>query len=149
MDEYKSGKEWNALSDIWKSMSSDQRKENFENFKILSDFIKLNCAIEHAISHKDDEKSLEENYGYLNKLSAEAKQLVIDLVKKGEKNLYHSIMAIIDAKRGEFSSVEQLWEYYSNRFGKTRSYIYVYESEIKEIISLCLIRMDKKGINPL
>lgn len=149
MDNYKNGKEWNALNNIWKSISQKQKEQNMDNFKIVSDFIKLHYAVDRSVSRSNKDDSLIDDYRYLDEVSLETKQLVIDLVKKGEKNLYHSIMAIIDANKGEFTTTEQLWEYYSKRFGKKRSYIFSFEPQIKELIWLCLIRMDRKGINSL
>lgn len=58
-------------------------------------------------------------------------------------------MAIIGCHKGGFTSVDQLWDHYSIRFGKERSYIYKYEKEIREIMELCFIRMKKKGVNPV
>ena len=149
MDDYKNSKEWMALNNIWKSMSKEQKDENFDKFKVVSDLIKSHYSMENSLIAKVEEKGLEDDYRYLDELSFESKQLVIALVNKGEKNLYHSIMATIESNRGKFNSVEQFWEYYSKRFGKSRPHIYSFEPQIKEIIELCLFRMDRKGINPL
>ena len=141
MDEYKNSKEWQALNEIWKSLSKEQREGNYDAFKTLSEYVKFNYVVKKA---EDERVDHQDNYKYLNNVSAKAKQLVIDLVDKGEKNLYHSMMAIIDAKKNEITSVEQLWNYYSKRFGGARSYIYTYENEIKEIMQLCLDKYNKK-----
>ena len=146
MDSYKNTKEWIALDNIWKSISRELKEQNREHFKIVAEMIKERYAV---VDTEIEVDSLEDDYRYLNEVSPEAKQLVIDLVNDGDKNLYHSIMAVIETHRGEFTSINQLWQYYSKRFGKERSYIYRYEDEIREIIELCLIRMDRKGINPL
>ena len=149
MDAYKNEKEWIALNNIWRSIPRELRESNRDNFKVVSEFIK-NCYIEEEALREDTgSRTAKDDYGYLDELSPEVKQLIIDLVKDGDKNLYHSIMAVIECNRGRFTSIDQLWQYYSKRFGKERSYIYKYEEEIKEIIELCLIRMDRKGINPL
>lgn len=149
MDEYKNGKEWNALNNIWRSIPQALREENWDNFKIISNFIKEHYISMDSLEQKEETEVLKDDYGYLNELPAEVKQLVIDLVNDGDTNLYHSIMAVIEMHRGQFTSINQLWNYYSKRFGQKRPYIYKYEEEIREIMELCLIRMDRKGINPL
>lgn len=152
MDEYKSGKEWNALNNIWRSIPQEVREANWDNFKVVAEFIKTYYPVEVSLVEKTETQFVsddKDDYRYLDELSPEAKQLVIDLVNDGDVNLYHSIMAVIYFKRGQITSINQLWNYYSNRFGKTRSYIHTYEEEIREIMELCLIRMDRKGINPL
>ena len=149
MDEYKSRKEWNALNNIWRSIPQALREENWDNFKIISNFIKEHYISMDSLEQKVETEVLKDDYGYLNELPAEVKQLVIDLVNDGDTNLYHSIMAVIEMHRGQFTSINQLWNYYSKRFGQKRPYIYKHEEEIREIMELCLIRMDRKGINPL
>ena len=149
MDDYKNEKEWVALNNIWRSIPQALREENWDNFKVVSEFIKSHYATTDALVERIETQVVKDDYGYLDDLSPEAKQLVIDLVNDGDTNLYHSIMAVIYLKRGQFTSINQLWNYYSKRFGQKRSYIYKYEQEIREIMELCLIRMDRRGINPL
>ena len=157
MDDYRTSKEWLALNNIWKSMASNIRENNIADFKILTEFIKENChqCTETApiatgqLQELVKKRGYSPTYNYLNDLSPQTKQLVIDLVNDGDKNLYHSVMAIIETHRGQFSSVDDLWKYYSKRYGNSRSYIYTYEEEIREIMELCLARMDERGINPL
>ena len=149
MDEYKYSEEWVALNAIWLSMSKAQREANYDNFKIVTEFIKASYLNKNSLAEEKSEETCVDDYRYLDKVSESAKNLVIDLVNKGEKNIYHSIMSIIAINRGEFKSEDQLWEYYSKRFGRERPYIHAHENEIKEIINLCLIRMDRKGVNPL
>ncbi|MBR4873882.1 MAG: hypothetical protein IKV00_08600 [Clostridia bacterium] len=149
MDDYKNEKEWIALNHIWRSIPQSLREENWDNFKVVSELIKKHYNVEKPAPKKAGVSAPPDDYGYLNELSPEAKQLIIDLVNDGDKNLYHSIMAVIETHRGKFTSINQLWSYYSKRFGKDRSYIYTHEDEIREIMELCLVRMDRKGINPL
>lgn len=149
MGDYKNEKEWVALNNIWRSLPKELREANWDNFKVVYEFIKNHCVVEDSLDGKAEPQTVKDDYGYLDELPPEVKRLVIDLVNDGDKNLYHSIMAVIECNRGRFTSINQLWEYYSKRFGKERSYIYKYEEEIREIMELCLIRMDRKGINPL
>ena len=149
MDDYKNEKEWVALNNIWRSIPQTLREENWNNFKVVSEFIKSHYAMADTLVEKIETPVVKDDYGYLDDLSPEAKQLVIDLVNDGDTNLYHSIMAVIEMHRGQFTTINQLWNYYSKRFGQKRPYIYKYEEETREIMALCLIRMDRKGINPL
>ena len=149
MDEYKNEKEWVALNSIWRSMPKELRESNRDNFKVVSEFIKNHYIVEDSLRENVRPQVTKDDYGYLDELHPDVKELVISLINDGDKNLYHSIMAVIESNRGRFTSINQLWEYYSKRFGKERSYIYKYEEEIREIMELCLIRMDRKGINPL
>ena len=149
MDEYKNEKEWVALNSIWRSMPKELRESNRDNFKVVSEFIKNHYIVEDSLRENVRPQVTKDDYGYLDELHPDVKELVISLINDGDKNLYHSIMAVIESNRGRFTSINQLWEYYSKRFGKERSYIYKYEEKIREIMELCLIRMDRKGINPL
>jgi len=148
MDNYKTSKEWIALNNIWKNSTQEIKEKNIDDFKTLTNLIKKYC---HPVAEPlpKAKRKYVPTYDYLNELSPETKQLVIDLVNDGDKNLYHSIMAIIESHRGQFSTVDDLWNYYSKRYGHSRSYIYTYEEEIREIMELCLTIMDERGINPL
>lgn len=149
MGDYQNEKEWVSLNNIWRSLPHELRETNWDNFKVVSELIKKHYIAKDSQDENMESNTVRDDYRYLDELSPEAKQLVINLVNDGDKNLYHSIMAVIECNRGRFTSINQLWEYYSKRFGKERSYIYKYEDEIREVMELCLIRMDRKGINPL
>ena len=140
MLDYKDSKEWNCLNDIWKSIPKEYRESNMENFKYLSNFIKESYECKGNFPMEDND------FKYLEGVSYEARQLVIDLINDGKKNLYHSIMAIIECHKELFSTPEDLWEYYKTRYGVTRPYIMEYENEVFEIIQLCFQKMCDKGI---
>ena len=92
MDEYKYSEEWVALNAIWLSMSKAQREANYDNFKIVTEFIKASYLNKNSLAEEKSEETCVDDYRYLDKVSESAKNLVIDLVNKGEKNIYHSIM---------------------------------------------------------
>ena len=138
--DYKDSKEWNCLNNIWKSLPNDYRELNMENFKYLSEFIR------DSYKNKVNFPMEDNDFKYLEGVSIEARQLVIYLINNGEKNLYHSIMAIIESHRELFSTPEDLWEYYKTRYGSTRPYIMEYENEVFEIVELCFQKMCDRGI---
>ena len=137
---YKESKEWNCLNDIWKSMPKEFREKNMDNFKHLSVFIK------DFYEHKVNSFVEDDDYKYLEGVSYEARHLVIDLINDGKKNLYHSVMSIIENHRELFSTPEDVWEYYKRRYSVTRPYIIEYETEVYEIIELCFQKMCDRGI---
>jgi len=147
MDEHKKTQEWVALDNIWRSIPQNLREQNRDNFKVISELIKNNYSVNRIRYIK--KSSQKDEYEYLNDLSPRAKQLVIDLINSGNKNLYHSIMSVMDNKRGHFASIDELWDYYSNKLGQERPYIYTHEAEIKEIMGLCLIRITERSSTPL
>ena len=85
MDEYKHSEEWVALNDIWRSISKEQREANYDNFKIVTEFIKASYSNKNLLAEEKSEETCVDDYRYLDKVSESAKNLVIDLVNKGEK----------------------------------------------------------------
>ena len=63
MDEYKNSKEWQALNDIWKSLSKEQREGFYEFVKIEYDKM-LDCFYDR--STKELPISASEKRGVLN-----------------------------------------------------------------------------------
>lgn len=132
----KSTKEWKSLNSIWISCSAEQRAVLRSDFKVVAEFIKENVCITGKSAPKD-------GYGYLNALSTEAKQFVILKVNSGERNIYHSIMAVLDGKP-ELSKSE-VESYYFKRFSRSRPYLEENRDLVCEILDLCWDRMH--GIN--
>ena len=79
--------------------------------------------------------SVDHNYAYLNGISEEAKQFVISVVNKGEKNIYHSIMAILGGKSQ--LSKEELKAYYFQKYRTKRPYLIENSDLVSEVINLC------------
>ena len=65
---------------------------------------------------------MEENFNYLTGLSEKAKNIIIKKVENGDKNIYHSIMAVLSArdKNGTFSNdlLEEKIVYKNNKKGR-------------------------------
>ena len=81
-----------SLDAIYSRCTAEQQKSLQPEFDLIRKFI-----YDKTPKKEDASKSIGGNdYEYLNGLSEEAKNLVIGLIDKGEKNLYHSIMAVID-----------------------------------------------------
>ena len=140
--DHRSTPEWQALNAIWKSMDVTQKTKNRENFEILCGYLKCQFSDDAPI----DKDGPLEDYGYLSPLSTEAADLVVSLVKSGEKNLYHSIMATLSAwqERKQLYDVEALWTYYHKRYRLKRPYIETHEPEVREVMALCLQRYYEK-----
>lgn len=127
--------EWNALNAIWKSCSPEQRSMLKSDFEIVAKFIKKHHYHKCSVSAND-------YYEYLNGISDEAKQFVISAVNEGEKNIYHSVMAILSNKPN--LSEKELEEYYFNKYGSKRLYLLENTSLVCEVISLCWHRFHSK-----
>ena len=127
--------EWKALNAIWKSCSIEQRVTLKSNFETLTQFIR---------SHVYQKRSVLDNVeaAYLNDLSNEARDFVISVINNGERNIYHSIMAILNNKPG--MSEEALQKYYFKKYGEKRPYLLENASIVCEVISVCWHKFNNK-----
>ncbi len=78
---------------------------------------------------------MEENYSYLEGLNDNAKDIVIARIKDGKKNIYHSIMAILEHRRikGELSDFENELKIYK---AKNKNSIMDLEEDVLQDIFL-------------
>lgn len=129
----KSSKEWQALNRIWKCCTVQQRKDVGKDFEVVSKFIKK----EIVANYKYDD-----DFDYLSALSEEAKQFVISLVEKGEPNLYHSIMAVLNYKRD--LTKEEFRKFYYAQYETKRPYLFENRKLIDEVIELCWKKFHKE-----
>lgn len=127
-DFVRSSNEWQALNRIWKSCTAEQRNEMRNDFELVSKFISQKVGSKFR-SESDDE------FGYLNSISDEAKQFVISLVEQGEPNLYHSIMAVLNNKRG--ATKEEIEKFYFAKYEMKRPYLYDKRELVDEVMELC------------
>ena len=126
----KGTEEWIALDTIWRSCTPYQKEFLRKEFKLLSCFIREHARLQ---SEADD-------YGYLNALSPEARSFVIDLVKSGEKNLYHSFMAIINNPKRANYTKEEIRSLYYKKYSNKRPYLKTHEDYVLEVLDLCWSR---------
>lgn len=124
----KGSKEWQALNRIWKCCTVEQRNEMRNDFEVVSKFIKQKVG-SNFHSESDDE------FRYLSPLSEEAKQFVISLVEKGEPNLYHSVMAVLNNKRG--ATKEEIEKFYFEKYETKRPYLIEKRKLVDEVMELC------------
>ena len=124
----KSSNEWQALSRIWKSCTVEQRDALRNDFELVSKFVSQKVSLKFY-SEFDDE------FRYLNSLSDAAKQFVISLVEKGEPNLYHSIMAVLNNKRS--STKEEIKNFYYAKYETKRPYLIEERKLVEEVMELC------------
>lgn len=117
---------WQSLNEIWKFCSQEQRAMLSDDFEVVASFIR-----KHTYIRSDDA----DEYRYLNGISSEAKQFVISLVDKGERNIYHSIMSVLMNKPN--MTLEALEEYYFDKFGERRPYLSENAPLVREVIALC------------
>ena len=122
--------EWIALNTIWKTCTPCQKEMLQGEFKRLSDFVRKHVRVR---PESDD-------YSYLNALSPGARSFVVDLVELGEKNLYHSIMAILNNPRRAQCTKEEIRNIYFKKYGDKRPYLKNNESYVLEILDLCWSR---------
>ena len=79
-----------------------------------------------------------DDFGYLNYVSKEAKQFVIDRVNAGNKNVYHSIMATL-GNRIQHNTIKPFEEEYAFYLQKAKKHDFT-ESElpyVREIFEYC------------
>lgn len=124
----KNSKEWQSLNRIWKCCNVEQRKAMRSDFEVVSRFISQKVGANYH-SESDDE------FRYLNSLSEEAKQFVISLVEAGEPNLYHSIMAVLNNKKG--ATKEEIEKFYFAKYETKRPYLIEKRKLVDEVIDLC------------
>ena len=124
----KKTKEWNALNAIWKACTTEQKTQLKSDFKVVAKFIRE----KHSLN---TQSSVDHNYAYLNGISEEAKHFVISVVDKGEKNIYHSIMAILSTKSQ--LRKEELKAYYFQKYRTKRPYLIENSGLVTEVINLC------------
>lgn len=144
MEEYKKTTEWQALNKIYQSLPNNLKEKNIDNFKVLSNFLKKSETLQNISKLSKNKQLVNMQYKYLSSLSVETQELILNLIDEGEKNLYHSIMAIIGYSN-TFRSVNEVWEYYSEKYGAERPYIIFYQENIKEIIAYCLKKLTDEG----
>ena len=86
-----------------------------------------------------------DEYKYLDELTDETRKMIIDDLKAGKKNLYHSVMACLQnrIKNGNFSrSEEREAEYYISRQKVPEDR----KENIREIVFLCYKRLFERGV---
>lgn len=86
-----------------------------------------------------------DNFRYLNGLSLETRNLVIGEVKVGNKNLYHSVMAVLMNKyqKGTISIVDEEVQFYINKYDVDEEF----QPLLKELICFCYNKIEKKYKN--
>ncbi len=126
----KNTKEWQALNKIWKSCSAEQQSQLRGEFQLLTDRIRRTY---HASA---------DEYGYLRGISQEAKDFVISEVKRGHKNIYHSVMAIIQNRPG--LDQQELMEFYLSKYGEKRPYLVENKALVEEVVNLCWKRQHER-----
>lgn len=138
--------EWQALNRLWKACSSEQQESCSEEFKILAEFIRTKLYVKRERNAnrqgKIEKCSFLSEARYLAPLSNAARQFIIDLVEKGEKNIYHSVMAVID-KHPNFTK-EEVVRYYFDKNDKRRPFLAENKELVREIINLCWERRQRK-----
>ena len=126
MDNYKLSDEWKALNNIWKKSDAGIREECCDDFRELSELIRrIYCKRDNC------------DYQYLSALSDEAFNYVVGLINKGEKNMYHSMMAILSSHN--FDSVSEFCEYYIEKNSEMRPQWCMSDNRpyIEELSKLC------------
>ena len=120
--------EWKALNQIWTTCSQEQRKLLETEFRFLTEFIRANTAPRFI-------EPVTDGFAYLQGLSSGAQSLIIEKIKVGEPNIYHSIMSVMDRK-GE-QDKNSIQRYYYEKYGEKRPYIKENWSLICEIFDFC------------
>ena len=122
-----------ALNSIYIRCDSHLQKTLQPEFQLLEKFIKGEQVV-----LPNNPAGSNDNFKYLNGISVEAKNLVISLVNNGDKNLYHSIMAIINYQmhKNPKLSLNQGKKYYKNKYSY-RQYIVTEWNMVDEVFNLC------------
>lgn len=135
-DAVKSTPEWIALNRIWKSCSLEQKMEIKTDFEVLAKYIRANYDQKMSKPKRHESGSdVRDEYAYLNDVSPEAKQFVKDMVQQGEKNIYHSIMAVLQNRPQ--MNLEDFTHYYFDRNKLKRPYLMENQALVTELITYC------------
>ena len=129
-DHVKHSQQWQALNEIWRNCSKEQQTELYSQFEIVAQFIKEN-TLKTCSTAKDE-------YKYLSEVSQATKEFIISIVDRGEKNIYHSCMAVIN--NHPTSTKEELITYYLNTYSPKRPYLLEHEQCLREVFDLCWTR---------
>ena len=132
-DAVKSTSEWIALNNIWKSCSLEQRTKIRADFELLANYIRSNYQSKSNWNH--NRTGAQDNYAYLNYVSPEVKQFVIDMIEQGEKNIYHSIMAVLSCKPN--LNLDDFTNYYFEKNKVKRPYLMENQTLVNELIAYC------------
>lgn len=91
--------------------------------------------VQSPSNRRVSETKILDNYRYLDSLSNEAKQLVISLVEKGEPNLYHSFMSVLNQKKD--ITKEDVHNFYYVKNSHRRPYLDKNRNLVDEVFELC------------
>lgn len=129
-----------ALDVIYSTCTPEQRQQLDSEFMTVRQFVHM-----HTLRNVKMPPATTQSYDYLRDLSDEARGLVTTLVNRGEKNLYHSIMSVIDnyKKRVPAAQQQDVLEYYHQRFAN-REYVQDDWDIVCEIFDLCWKRHGRK-----
>ena len=102
-------------------------------------------AKDYEPKEKGNEENTGEYFGYLDCVSQEAKEFVINRVHNGNKNVYHSIMAVLN-NRIRHKTVEPLEEEYAFYLKKAKKHDFT-ETElpyVREIFEYCYAKEQER-----
>ena len=120
--------EWNALNNIWKVCSQEQRQSLEADFMLLTEFVRSTTLPRFTAP-------VAEQHRYLYGLSDGAQSFIMDILNQGEPNLYHSIMSVMDGKTAQGKDAIQ--KYYYDTYACKRPYIRENWSLVCEIFDFC------------
>ena len=135
-----------ALQTIKLNCTPEQQELLKDEFRILEDYIYENDGGNVQMSKQKYKKknNSSQDYAYLDDLSQEAKDFVIYLLDKGEKNLYHSAMAVIDnMMKKEVPSKEDVKAHYLE-LTKKKKHVDGKLELAEEVFELCWERYKDK-----
>lgn len=137
-DAVKSTPEWIALNHIWKSCSQEQRTKIKADFEVLANYIRANHKSKTEPTKPywhNRRQTVPDAYAYLNYVSPEAKQFVQNMIQQGEKNIYHSIMAVLQTRPQ--LNLADFSDYYFNKNKFKRPYLIENQTLVNELIAYC------------
>lgn len=100
-------------------------------------------GVSHYITKTRMNSAGVDNFEYLSGLSEQCQGYVIEKVKMGEKNLYHSVMSVMGnrMRQGTFGTVEEEKLYYCLKYAIDKSE----RKYIEELIELCYGKVIRKS----
>ena len=134
--------EWQALNNIWKACSDEQKASLRSDFQTITLFLKKSSyRLTYQDNHSVEEEEDVDDY-YLAPLSAEARTFLYEVIGQGGKNLYHSFMAYLDGKND--IDKDEIFNAYYKKFSVKRPYLCENKDLVWEIYSLCWERYKNK-----
>ncbi len=136
-EQLKQTEQWQALNQIWKVLTAEQRGTVGASFQLLSNFIQT--TIEPPKDYTAEDASYKEELSSGGALFAEE-------LERGGLNLYDGFLKII--ARSTFESPEKVMVFFDLKYKSRYDWVTENRDEVLEILDLAWRRLVERGFVP-